>query len=60
VIEASIELDTIRPADGTLLGFDLQVNDATAGARTAARTWNDPTGLSFRNTSRWGVVRLRS
>jgi endo-1,4-beta-xylanase len=45
-------------ARGALLGFDLQVNDATAGARTAAATWHDPTSLSYLNTSRWGVIRL--
>jgi endo-1,4-beta-xylanase len=58
LVEASIDLPTIHPAPGTLIGFDLQVNDATAGARTAARTWRDPTGLSFINTSRWGVAKL--
>jgi endo-1,4-beta-xylanase len=58
VVEASIALPTIRPREGSLLGFDLQVNDATGGGRTAATTWNDPTGLSFENTSRWGVARL--
>jgi len=58
VVEASIELDTITPADGRLLGLEIQVNDATAGARTAAATWHDPTGLSFVNTSRWGVLHL--
>jgi endo-1,4-beta-xylanase len=58
VVEASVDLPSIHPAPGTLIGFDLQVNDATAGARTAAHTWRDPTGLSFLNTSRWGVVEL--
>ncbi|HEU5108079.1 MAG TPA: sugar-binding protein, partial [Micromonosporaceae bacterium] len=58
VVEAAIELDSIHPFPGALIGFDLQVNDATAGARTAARTWHDPTGRSFVDTSRWGVVTL--
>ncbi|MEJ3745462.1 endo-1,4-beta-xylanase [Actinomycetes bacterium KLBMP 9797] len=58
VIEASIELDTVTPGAGTLLGFDLQVNDASGGARTAATTWHDPTGRSYVDTSRWGVARL--
>jgi endo-1,4-beta-xylanase len=58
VVEAAIKLPTIHPRDGTLMGFDLQVNDATAGSRIAATTWNDPTGLGFENTSRWGVARL--
>ncbi|HEU5469553.1 MAG TPA: endo-1,4-beta-xylanase [Actinophytocola sp.] len=59
VVEAAIELDGIAARPGSLLGFDLQVNDATAGARTAARTWHDPTGRSFVDTSRWGVLTLR-
>ncbi len=58
VVEARIGLDTISPSSGSLLGFDLQVNDATGGRRTAATTWHDPTGLSYVNTSRWGVLRL--
>ena len=58
VVEAAVELNTIHVKPGTDIGFDLQVNDATAGQRTADRTWNDPTGLSYINTSRWGVARL--
>lgn len=58
VVEAAIALNSVDLAAGALLGLDLQVNDATSGTRTAARTWNDPTGLSYVNTSRWGVVRL--
>lgn len=60
VVEASIELDTITPDYGGLLGFDLQVNDATAGTRTAATTWHDPSGMSYLDTSGWGVARLVS
>ncbi|MFC6081888.1 endo-1,4-beta-xylanase [Sphaerisporangium aureirubrum] len=58
VVEASIDLPTITPAKGRFLGFDLQVNDATGPTRTAAATWNDPTGQSYLNTARWGVVEL--
>jgi endo-1,4-beta-xylanase len=58
VVEASIALNTITPGPDTLIGFDLQVNDATSGTRTGVVTWNDPTGLSYLNTSRWGVIRL--
>jgi endo-1,4-beta-xylanase len=59
VVEASIAFNTVHPAPGSLVGFDLQVNDATAGTRTAVTTWQDPTGRSFLNTSRWGVIHLR-
>jgi endo-1,4-beta-xylanase len=54
LVEASIALPTIHPRDGTLIGFDLQVNDATGGHRVAATTWHDPTGQSFVR----GVARL--
>jgi endo-1,4-beta-xylanase len=58
VVEASIVFNTVQPVPGALVGFELAVNDATAGVRTAQTTWNDPTGLSYVNTTRWGVLRL--
>ena len=47
-------------APGTLIGFDFQVNDDGLGngVRSSVVTWNDPTGQSFQNTSRLGVVEL--
>ena len=53
-------LDAVEPRAGTLLGFDFQVNNDELGdgVRTSVVTWNDPTGESFRNTSRFGVLRL--
>ncbi|MFI6511900.1 endo-1,4-beta-xylanase [Streptosporangium sp. NPDC050855] len=58
VVEAAIRLPTVTLARDTLLGFDVQVNDATGAARTAAATWSDPTGRGYVDTSRWGVLRL--
>ncbi|GAA1007553.1 beta-xylanase [Acrocarpospora pleiomorpha] len=58
IVEAAIKLPTVTLAKDALLGFDLQVNDATGPTRTAAVTWNDPTGQSYLNTSRWGVLQL--
>ncbi|MEV0235239.1 endo-1,4-beta-xylanase [Nonomuraea sp. NPDC050786] len=58
VVEAAIDLPTITLAPGTLLGFDVQVNDATGTARTSAVTWNDSTSRSYLDTSHWGVLRL--
>jgi endo-1,4-beta-xylanase len=58
VVEASIAFETPPVARGSLVGFDLQVNDATAGSRSAVRTWNDGSGRSFVDTSHWGVLRL--
>ncbi|MBX6382769.1 MAG: endo-1,4-beta-xylanase [Microbispora sp.] len=59
VVEAAVKLPTITLADGTLLGFDVQVNDAAGAARTSAVTWSDATGQSYKDTSHWGVLRLR-
>ena len=43
---------------GTVQGLDVQVNDATGGARTAIRNWADPTGAGYQTTARWGVATL--
>ena len=60
LVEAAIALDAIEARPGTLLGFDVQVNDDGLGdgVRSGVVTWNDPTGESWRNTSRFGVLRL--
>ncbi|SEF74888.1 endo-1,4-beta-xylanase [Nonomuraea solani] len=58
VVEAAITLPTVTLAEGALLGFDAQVNDAAAGARTSAVTWNDATGRGYLDTGHWGVLRL--
>jgi endo-1,4-beta-xylanase len=60
VVEASIALDAIQPQVGTLIGFDFQVNDDGQGnaVRSSVVTWNDPTGQSYQNTSRFGVLRF--
>ena len=57
VVEASIALG-YTPEVGDLVGLELQVNDATDGARTAVRSWADPTGRSYQSTARWGVATL--
>jgi endo-1,4-beta-xylanase len=57
LVEVAIDLG-YEPGAGQLVGLELQVNDATDGARNSVRTWADPTGRSFQNTSRWGVARL--
>lgn len=57
LVEVAIDL-RYEPEAGQLVGLELQVNDATDGARNSVRTWSDPTGRSYQNTSRWGVARL--
>ncbi|MFC4113106.1 endo-1,4-beta-xylanase [Nonomuraea zeae] len=58
VVEAAITLPTVTLGAGALLGFDVQVNDATGAARTGAVTWNDRTNRAYLDTSHWGVLRL--
>lgn len=57
IVEVAVDLG-YEPDPGQLVGLELQVNDAEDGARTSVRTWSDPTGRSYQNTSRWGVARL--
>ena len=57
LVEISMELGRTAEA-GELVGLDLQVNDAADAAREAVHIWSDPTGRSYQDTSRWGVVQL--
>ncbi len=57
VVEAAVDLLEYG-GRGTFHGLDFQVNDATAGSRTAIRTWADPTGLGYQSTARLGVAEL--
>ncbi|WP_298462366.1 endo-1,4-beta-xylanase [uncultured Cellulomonas sp.] len=58
IVEAAIDLGDELSGLGTFHGLDFQVNDATAGARTAVKAWADPTGLGYQTSERWGVVQL--
>jgi endo-1,4-beta-xylanase len=57
VVEAAISLLEYGGL-GTVHGLDVQVNDASGGARTAIRNWADPTGAGYQSTARWGVATL--
>lgn len=60
VVEAAISLDKIKVTPNTVIGFDLQVNnDQDGGSRDSVFIWNDPTGLSYTNTSRFGVLQFK-
>ncbi|WP_308635423.1 endo-1,4-beta-xylanase [Paenibacillus silvisoli] len=60
IVEAAIALDASLMKEGSLLGFDVQVNNDENGdgTRDSVAIWNDPTGNSWQNTSRFGVIRL--
>lgn len=59
LVEAAIKWKTIKPSANTIIGFDIQVNDASAqGRRIGILKWCDPTDDSWQNTSKLGNLRL--
>ncbi|MBN1978801.1 MAG: endo-1,4-beta-xylanase, partial [Anaerolineae bacterium] len=58
VVELSIRLDEVAPSNSVMIGFDFQVNNDNddSDGRDGVVTWNDPTGQSYQNTSRLGVL----
>ncbi|WP_224721580.1 endo-1,4-beta-xylanase [Paenibacillus vietnamensis] len=60
VIEASIAWTGTPPKDGSLIGFDVQVNndENDDGVRDSVAIWNDTSGLSWMNMTGIGVLEL--
>ncbi|ORX23087.1 cellulose 1,4-beta-cellobiosidase [Thermoanaerobacterium sp. PSU-2] len=59
IVEEAIPWTSITPSNGTVIGFDLQVNDADEnGKRTGIVTWCDPSGNSWQDTSGFGNLML--
>ncbi|MFN2282907.1 MAG: endo-1,4-beta-xylanase, partial [Anaerolineae bacterium] len=60
IVEAAITLTEVMPQPGLFIGFDFQVNNDENGdgARDSVAIWNDPTGQSYQNTSRLGVLQF--
>ncbi|MEJ5229466.1 MAG: endo-1,4-beta-xylanase, partial [Pseudothermotoga sp.] len=59
LVEAAVKWKTIKPSSNTIIGFDIQVNDANAqGRRVGILKWCDPTDDSWQNTSKLGNLRL--
>ncbi|MFD1955481.1 endo-1,4-beta-xylanase, partial [Paenibacillus thailandensis] len=57
-VELKIPFTAVAPANGTKLGFDVQVNDAKDGARQSVAAWNDTTGTGYQDTSVYGILNL--
>jgi endo-1,4-beta-xylanase len=58
-VAAKIPFRTIKPQEGMLIGFDLQINGASSqGIRQSIAVWNDISGAAFQNPSGFGVLRL--
>ncbi|MBN1888301.1 MAG: endo-1,4-beta-xylanase [Thermoflexales bacterium] len=60
IVEMAIALNDFPPQVGGLIGFDFQVNNDQDGDgdRDSVALWNDPTGQSYQNTSRLGVLQF--
>jgi|GEM_PF-1630045 Domain of unknown function (DUF1083)./Bacterial Ig-like domain (group 4). len=59
LVEVKIPFKTMKGAEGTVIGFDSQVNDDNGvGSRTATAIWSDNQGNGYSSTARWGNVTL--
>ncbi len=59
IVEEAIPLTAIKPEDGSILGFDVQVNNAdSTGKRVSVASWCDGSGNSFQDTSGFGNLVL--
>ena len=59
-VEAALAFRTITPADGTKIGFELQINDDTGlGVRGSCMKWCDASDRSFHDTSGFGRITLK-
>ncbi|MDR6717158.1 endo-1,4-beta-xylanase [Paenibacillus sp. 2003] len=56
LVEARIQLHSLTPKAGNVLGFDLQINDNQGGGKQNVAKWNDTTNESWRNTSQYGIL----
>jgi len=54
ILEVSIPWTIVEAEQGTIIGFDLQYNDASGGARPGMLKWNDTTDTAWNNTSVFG------
>jgi len=57
-VEVKIPFTAITPKANTVIGFDIQINDAKDGARQSVATWNDTAGTGYMDTSVFGVLTL--
>jgi endo-1,4-beta-xylanase len=59
IVEAAIKWKTIKPTPNTVIGFNIQVNDANEkGQRVGIISWSDPTNNSWQDPSKFGNLRL--
>jgi endo-1,4-beta-xylanase len=58
-VAMQIPFRTIKPVENTIVGFDLQINGASArGARQSIAVWNDTSGSAWQDPSCYGLLKL--
>lgn len=58
VVEAAFKWTDIKPANGTKIGLEFQINDAKGGKRIGALSWYDETGMGWSGSNVYGTVEL--
>lgn len=58
VVEAAFKWTDIKPANGTKIGLEFQINDAKGGKRTGTLSWYDETGMGWSGSNVYGTVEL--
>ena len=59
IVEAAMKWTDTKPAAGTVIGLELQVNDATdKGERSGTLSWADESGTCYLNPSMFGHAKL--
>lgn len=58
VVEAAFRWTDIKPANGTKIGLEFQINDAKDGKRIGTLSWYDETGMGWSGSNVYGTVEL--
>ena len=59
LVEMALPLYSVKPQPGTLMGFDVQINNADAsGSRAGIRNWVNATNMGYQDTSGFGLLLL--
>jgi endo-1,4-beta-xylanase len=57
-VETALPLYAVKPAEGAIMGFDVQINDASSGARTGILNWANDTNMGYQSTADYGIIIL--
>lgn len=58
VVEAAFKWTDIKPANGTKIGLEFQINDAKDGKCIGTLSWYDETGMGWSGSNVYGTVEL--